>query len=55
MDISDTDHVVLFDVLDADGSGNLSVAETVQGLVQVLTIITHKLDPDYLEKRFEHL
>jgi hypothetical protein len=35
MDISDTDHVVLFDVLDADGSGNLSVAETVQGLVQV--------------------
>ena len=35
MDISDTDHVLLFDVLDADGSGNLSVSEIVQGLVQV--------------------
>jgi hypothetical protein len=35
MDISDTDHLVLFDVLDADGSGNLSVDEIVQGLVQV--------------------
>jgi hypothetical protein len=35
MDISDTDHMVLFDVLDADGSGNLSVDEIVQGLVQV--------------------
>jgi hypothetical protein len=35
MDISDTDHMLLFDVLDADGSGNLDVKEIVQGLVQV--------------------
>jgi hypothetical protein len=35
LDINDTDHIMLFDVLDANSSGLLSVQEVVQGLMSV--------------------
>jgi hypothetical protein len=35
LDINDTDHATLFDVLDADSSGSLTMQELLQGLIQV--------------------